>query len=501
MDQAKSESQFQERGFVLLLFALAAIHVFIFSAAFPFFNNVDEPIHFDLVLKYSRGHVPRKLEPLSPDSAAYLALFSSCAYLGTPDEFPGHEMPLPPWTQPVDEMRREFAANSAAWQLQENYEVSQTPLYYTVAGAWWRIGKLFGLDGGRLLYWLRFLNVAQMAALIWLAWFAARLVFPENIFVRLGVPAIVAFVPQTAFYSINNDMPSSLCFGVTFICLLKWLYSEKRSVLWGAATGLAFAATYLAKTTNVPLLAAVAASIVIKMWREPGNGKLLKRLPDFMVFFFCAVLPIMAWMTWCKINYGDWTGSKIKMEHLGWTVKAFGDWWNHPIFTPSGLWTYLSGNLGTFWQGEFVWHKQPMALPFSNNIYCVLSLVLPAAAMPALLGASATANSLQRFALGLSLACCFAGLVFFGLMSIVYDFHDCAYPSREHPYFVSGRLLLGALIPFLLCFVYGLDRLLNRFDQKWKFGVLAMLIFLMAATEFVSDLPVYSNSYNWFHLP
>lgn len=209
----------------------------------------------------------------------------------------------------------------------------------------------------------------------------------------------------------------------------------------------------------------------------------------------------MAWMTWCKMNYGDWTGSKIKMERLGWTIKAFGDWWNHPIFTPSGLWTYLSGNLGTFWQGEFDWHKQPMALPFSNNIYCVLSLVLPAAIMPALLRVSATANSLQRFALWLSLACCFAGLVFFALMSMVYDFHNCSYPSREYPYFVSGRLLLGALIPFLLCFVYGLDRLVNRLESKWKFGVLAVLVFLLAATEFVSDLPVYSNSYNWFHLP
>src|ERR1700722_15242115 len=88
----------QERYVVWLLSLLGAVHVLIFSAAFPFFNNVDEPIHFDLVLKYSHGQVPRKLETISADSAAYLALFNSCAYFGTPDKFPGNRMPPPPWT-------------------------------------------------------------------------------------------------------------------------------------------------------------------------------------------------------------------------------------------------------------------------------------------------------------------------------------------------------------------------------------------------------------------
>src|SRR3984957_8254711 len=86
----------RERKIVLLLCALAAIHVFVFSAAFPFFNNVDEAIHFDLVLKYSHGNVPRKLETISPESAGYLALMNSHAYLGIPGEFPGGHLPQPP---------------------------------------------------------------------------------------------------------------------------------------------------------------------------------------------------------------------------------------------------------------------------------------------------------------------------------------------------------------------------------------------------------------------
>jgi hypothetical protein len=57
-----------ERKLILLLCAIAAVRVFIFSAAFPFFNNVDEQAHVDLVMKYARGHVPRDLGQYSSES-------------------------------------------------------------------------------------------------------------------------------------------------------------------------------------------------------------------------------------------------------------------------------------------------------------------------------------------------------------------------------------------------------------------------------------------------
>ena len=41
MDRARLE-----RIFVVVLCMLAAARVFIYSAAFPFFNNVDEQMHF-----------------------------------------------------------------------------------------------------------------------------------------------------------------------------------------------------------------------------------------------------------------------------------------------------------------------------------------------------------------------------------------------------------------------------------------------------------------------
>ncbi len=43
-----------------------------------------------------------------------------------------------------------------------------------------------------------------------------------------------------------------------------------------------------------------------------------------------------------------------------------------------------------------------------------------------------------------------------------FDFGRCVNPSRERPYFFQGRLMAGAMIPFALLHVYGLQRL------KWQ---------------------------------
>ena len=199
------------------------------------------------------------------------------------------------------------------------------------------------------------------------------------------------------------------------------------------------------------------------------------------------------------MNFGDFTGSIVKTRFLDWTVKPFSEWWHHPIFSPSGFWTFLSGLLGTFWQGEFYWHHQPMALLGTSTVYTILSLALLATAMPAIF--SRNTFQPQRQALQLSLLCFVAAVGFFALMSIVYDFHDCPYPSRDYPYFTSGRLLLGALIPFSLLIVCGIDQILKRYRDPAKFSILAALILIMLALETVTNWRIFSNEYNWFHLP
>ncbi len=504
MDQANSSNQFHERGFVLLLCALAGIHVFVFSTALPFFNQVDEPEHFDAVIKYSNGQIPRGFENYSAESAVYLALYSSCAYLGTAAMFPDDKFPAPAWTLPVEKARHDLTLEAAGWQAQKNDEGWQPPLYYCLDGIWWHLGQWLGFKNGYRLYWLRFLDILIVIAVVWLGYTAARIVFPENLFLRLGVAAVLAFMPQSAFYSIQTDALSPVSFGLLFICLLWWLRQEVPDLRLGIVTGLAFAATFLTKLTNLPLLAVTCAIIALKLGALFKAGKVSAARPALVGFAICAAIPIGLWMARCKYYFGDFTGSKLEMNCVGWTVKPFLQWWGHPIFTPHGFWIFLSGLITTFWQGELLWHDKPMASPMLDAFYLAMTIVFIAWALIAIVPGTAASSKIalpQRLALYSSFTCIAAGVAFLGFLSIIYDFHNFANPSRDHPYFTFGRQLLGALIPFMLLFVFGIDRAFNRFGNIAKVSAVGVIILVMIAGEIVSNLPVFSNPYNWFHLP
>jgi hypothetical protein len=340
-----------------------------------------------------------------------------------------------------------------------------------------------------------------VAALVWLGFVAARLVFPERKFLQFAVPALLAFLPQSAFYSIQNDVLSPLCFGAAFICAIKFMRAETPDLRLGAVTGLAFAATFLAKITNLPLLAMSALAVAYKIIQLARAGKLRAAAPAALVLVGCAALPIAGWLAWCKHVFGNFTGSAAKVALLNWTLKPFGEWWHHPIFTPHGLWIFISGLLATFWQGELEWHRQPLAWPLVDLIYALASIGLIGVAGVTLLSRSAAATASQRRELAFGFACCLAAVAFLGFLSIIYDFGDCPRPSREIPFFTSGRMVLGALIPFLLLFVYGLDRALSRMKINWLQPLLlTTMILCMLIFEAAINWPVFSSQYNWFHL-
>jgi hypothetical protein len=506
-------SEPRERSFVRVFCCVAAVHVFIFSAAFPVFNNMDEIPHFDLVVKYAHGHLPRGLEPMGEESSLYTRTYNSPEFISPPGHFPGGRYPTPFWTQTTngqsDKLQREIAFQqaSASWQkiknlpFWTNYESAQQPLYYAAAGLWWRVGQWSGIEGLRLVYWVRFLNVLFVAALVWIGYIAARLVFPENYFFRLGVPALVAFIPQQAFYSIQNDVLSPLCFGAAFVCLVKFLRAENPDVRLGIATGLLLAATFLAKMSNLPLLAVSAVVVALKIFQLAKKGKLHGSPSAPALLIFCAALPVGAWLVWSKYAFGDFSGAAQKIQFITWTPKPFNEWWHHPIFSPQGFWTFISGLLTTFWQGEFRWHGQQLDLPVVDAFYVIPTLCFVALAVVSLFPRFSVATRQQHQALWLSFWCLIAGIAFLAFISVVYDFGICINPSRGHPYLTAGRLILGALIPFLLLLLYGIESLLGPVKNKWvRPLVLAGMILFMLVSEIVTDWPVFASQYNWYHL-
>ena len=162
---------------------------------------------------------------------------------------------------------------------------------------------------------------------------------------------------------------------------------------------------------------------------------------------------------------------------------------------------FISGLLATFWQGEFWWHREPLAWPVIDIIYAVLSVAFVGVAAAALLSRSAASTGSERQVLWFSFGCCIASVAFLGFLSIIYDYGDSLRPSRELPYVTSGRMILGALIPFLLLFVHGLDRASSRVKNNWLQPLLlAGMILFMLIFEIAINRPVFSSQYNWFHM-
>jgi Predicted membrane protein (DUF2142) len=496
LDESKPFIIWKERILILLLCFIAALRVFIFSAAFPFFSNVDEDLHFDLIAQYSEGRLPRAFEPLKEESLSWIVPYASPEFLFTPDQFPEGKFPAPLWKQSGPNVEPEIAATKAAWSSEVNFESSQPPMYYIVTSLWWRLGQVMGLAGIQSLYWIRFLNIPLIAAVVWLGYVIARTIAPERVDLRIGVPALLAFIPQNVFYAMNNDVLSPLCFGALFLCVLQWLRGYRPTFLLGAFTGLAIAATCLTKLSNLPLVAVALIVIIAKLWpairQTPGPA-----LSAFAALAICSAIPIASWLVWTKYQFGDATGSTAKIALLGWTRKSFADWWQHPIFTPRGLWIFWFDLIASFWRGEVKWHGQGLRWPTVDGFYAISSLALFLAALIGL-RKSIGLSTFQRQAIAFAALSFIMSVGFLALLSIQFDFGNCINPSQAHPYFTSGRLLSGALIPFVLFYVYGIAFLFRRIALPLV--ILGVIVVFATASEIAINRVVFASEHNWFHL-
>jgi hypothetical protein len=501
MNVFRESKTFTNKGESFLIFffcVTAAIRVFVFSAAFPFFSNVDEDLHFDLITQYSHGHLPRGFNPLKEETLDWIVPFASPEFLFTPGQFPGAKFPPPLWKQSSPGVEPEIAATRAAWSGEINFESSQPPLYYVLGSAWWWIGQHIGLAGLRSLYWLRFLNGFLISLIVLLGCLIARAVAPDRGDLRLGVPLLLAFIPQNIFYALNNDVLSPVCFGALFLCVLEWLRARTATLLLGVVTGLAIAATYLTKLSNLPLVAVALIAIIAKL-PDAVRQKRQTALTAFAALFLSAAMPIGCWIVWTKYQFGDLTGSAAKITLLGWTHKPFSDWWQHPIFTIEGLWVFWSDLMISFWRGEVKWHGQFLSSPIADEFYAISPLALLSAALLGL-RKKAGLSTFQQQAIGIAALGFIASVAFLAILSIQFDFGNCINPSRAHPYFASGRLLSGALIPFALFYVYGISWLFRRINPDLPLVVVGVISLFTMTSEIVVNRVIFASEHNFFHL-
>ena len=92
-------------------------------------------------------------------------------------------------------------------------------------------------------------------------------------------------------------------------------------------------------------------------------------------------------------------------------------------------------------------------------------------------------------------------MLFLAITSLSLDFSRSYYPNETHPYFVSGRLVSGALVPFLTLYVLGASQWLRpRFREASTLAFLAATAVVMLASEIVINKDVFRSAFNWFHL-
>jgi predicted membrane protein DUF2142 len=490
----------RERRLVLVLAVVGGLRVLLMCATFPVFNNVDEPEHYDLVCKYASGHIPRGMETYGRETSQRIVLFESPEYLRTPSDFPDGRMPPPLWWNPPSLIAPFVERASEAWSAEINHESMQAPLYYTLAGAWYRLGGWLGLSEVRLLYWVRFLNAPAFAALVWLSYVITGRIHPERRTVRLGVPLLLAFFPQDSQYSISNDVLSPLLGGLALHGLLEFVLDRRPSWWASVRTGLCLAAALLVKFTNLPLVG-LAGIVWLRSALAGGAARESRNWPRVAASMAFAAGPLVPWCTRTYLFFGDLTGSSAQVKLAGWTPKPLGRILDHPLLTPAGFFHFWHDLLANFWRGEFTWYATALAQGWADQFYAISSLVLLSATAVGLMRSKTVGDREERLGETLCLFAWILAVASLASVSLAYEFGDTWRPTNRDPYMTAGRLISGMLIPFLILYVSGLDRVLSLIrSQRADLLAVSGIAVLVTVSEITLTWPVFGSAYNWFHL-
>ena len=296
-------------------------------------------------------------------------------------------------------------------------------------------------------------------------------------------------------------MLSPLCFGIAFIGLVKLLQTELPGVPLAIWTGLALAATCLVKTANLPLLGVAMLALIFKVGHLARTRRLRAAVGSLSGLVLSTTLPIALWFVWNYHTFGDLTATGSKIEFLGWTRKPLGNWWPHPIFTLHGLNEFWPELMASFWRGEFIWHGQRLASAATDAFYWVSSTLAMGLTVVSLFSVQGKLSWRQREDLWLALLSVTLLVLFIIVLSIGFDFGPCVYPSNEHPYFTSGRLLCAAAVPFFLLYSQALDWVLSGIPRMWPRIILfAGIVLFILVSQALVNWPAFSSRYNFFHL-
>lgn len=499
-----------ERRVLCVIALIGAARVFLFSSAFPLFNNVDEYSHFDAVYKYSRGELPHP-DRLPHDAwpSSLIIWLGSPEYIFRPSRLPGGVYPRPPWSVSPEAAKARSREGVRRLTALKNHELAQPPVYYALAGGWYRVGETLGLACEHLVFSIRWLNALFMVGLVWAAYRLACTTGRRDPLTRIGVPLLVALFPQDAFYSISNDALSPLLTALALLAILRMHAGPSRS-WFPVVAGLLTASAVLTKYTNCVVLIPAVALTGMDLWKPEFRPRGWWR--RIALFWLAALAPITAWGVRNSALFGDPTAMRLILESQGYRPKPLGTFLDHPLLSPPGLLHFLDALCRDFWRGRFMWNGEFMAQPWADAVYVATSgIFLLAATVAIAMGLSRWHRTRQRdlsaeLRVDLGAWLTVVGAVaLLALLSLRFDFPErLAVPSRDDPYFTNARLISGCIVPFALLYVRGLAAVTTWLTERARAAVRAGIFGLVVATILISEVwlserPARSE-YNWFHI-
>jgi hypothetical protein len=477
-----------------------AVRVLAFAAAYPLFNPVDEPAHYEMVYEYSRGRLPgAELYKSDPEIARVATLYGSSEYYRTREVLQNAHRDMPISLMPAGLKNHFYGEVYDFWSRQSNIETQSPAIYYLVAAGWLRFGELFGARDWRLAYWVRFLNAILYGAFVWVAYLFLTDVYPERAFLCAGAPLLLAVFPQDVFYGVNRDVLSPLLVAVFLLLLFRGLRADSGGywelLLAGVLAGVAF----LTDISNFVLFGVLAPALLIKskrLGKARGGGQ-----ARIAMALLAALGPPVLWMARNRVVMGDLTGSQAKIFYLGWVEKPWAEIWHHPIFSLPGAWYFTRELIGSFWRGEIAWAGQPLRNSSAEVFYLYSTMVIVAAFVSYFATQRREQSGPQRINGYASIFLLGASVAFMAALSLLFDFQQCPYPSRARPYFVSGRIIIGTLLPFVVMYLSGFEFLL-RPVRKYVHPIIPLLALCAAqlCVELALASSVFHSHFNFYAL-
>lgn len=452
------------------------------SAAYPFFGTSDELPNFDTALKWARGY------NYHDTTFVYDTLTLEMAHEVQSDQYLIGELQNPSFMPIINlQYRTPKDVFVDVFAKIEHQQSHSSPIYYLPVGtifhslpnSWSPYAKL---------YTLRFCNVIIA---FFLAFFLLKTLalFYADIRIIAAAGLLFAAIPQSIYYFINIDILSALTSVVTFYFAL--LLIQQQKLKWAVLLGLLAAIAVLVKASA--LVASFCAFLMVLLAFLSFNRKKWITILASVIAFCVGLVPTLMMRKMAGVGY---FATRYKLEILTWTEKEWSDYLPHVLFTKSGVSVFFNKTWSSWWLGENLWNGGPMYSDKVGTVFAAITLVFLVVFLVNTIQKRKERSLLQllRYITWLTISGYF---VLFAYLSIKHDFGICVYPSSFFPVFVSGRLMLGMLFPFVFLLVDSLHFLLRKSQNVLIFSVLAWLALLLFELYFTHE--VFFDQKNFFH--